>query len=1852
MKQSKRLIGLLLAVAMLVSMVPISFANDTAKFSDFPTGWSKAAMTAAVNNGLLNGFEDGKIHPEANVTRAQFAAIISRAFGAKTKANISAYSDVSTQAWYYSDIAKAVKMGALNGKSATQMDPDASITRQEVFTALARILVLSDKDTSSLDKFNDKGEIASWAVNHMAALTERGYVNGDPEGNVNPQAVISREEFAQLMHNAIRTYITKAGTYTDDLDGIVVVRVGDVTLKGLKNSSDLVIGDGAGEGKIFIESVDIEKRLLARGGTIKVSKSTLGDFVVVNNVNGVTKFENYRDEKFFKGIVENTTAKFLTRGGGGTPDIVYTLTLKNEDGSDYCTVTVRNGIVTGYIGDPTKDYYTFDGWYDSGDNKITNFATVTATQELTAKFTPVPYDVTFESEDGVPDFHWTGAYVAPTSFTVEDFTLPASDKVAAPLGYIFAGWSYNGTQIENIEQLKNAGLPTTAGNITIKAEFTLKEYTIEYVGVTWKDEYLPQTTYTIENATLIPLAISEKIANVPAGQEFKYWKIYGTNTLITSIPNVTVDTPDVFRMEPHYGPIPTEPVTVTFYSIYSTALPFSIGEPLSIEKGSTVDKNAFPDPYTAVDKRGVSLLSTGYVEDENIAAVYKDNEYTHTIVPEFWYVKDGVMTPFDETVAVNENTSVYVLSKALSLMLTYEYDGKVNALSVSADYNKDTRVMNSIKDIVAKSGRQQLEHALAEGLIPNYDEMVGKVVDKLESTGLLEVDGNEKKIKNVKVPFKISTFVKEDTANGMIKTYLRDVVKNPAELDKLFTMIDVSELADMLGVETIIKNMTEAEIAALISSSESADFRSGLIEQIIAEMKDKSVASELKTTVLGFIKTQLENPSSQFYPQFVGMIKADLTSDNSVVMDAVVSYIRTNIKATTEEGIALRKEILTSSQLSNFLADEKMKEAVIDTVLKDTFIDKALDNVDYRTILVEAVIDDDDFIDLLLASTEFHDYIIDQLHPVAGDDSAHPLAKDVEDLIQNESSKFRKYVLDLVKGSSAFTGLFTSHPELKDVISAEFEWSDFVASDDDFLKYAFCQSGVTGTYTFVSLDDIDAKIAEKYSGLTDAEKMALTGSVTDWSGLSGSDKQTVRNNLYGNSEAKTAVLNEAKAKLNTYKATVVDKITTGKFNEITDATALKLVDTLLVDYVTKYIEKQRLHTDDAINASIAGVIEEILYGFISDLIHGDVPASDFDHELDDMLDHIDSIKHQFVVDPKPEVVGRLKTVFKNYRNAHLDSVKTVITNNYNDLTAKFADMLDPDDPTSVYSEVESVLINVADKIDAGLISSYIKNIDADDKLNHTDNLGDLIKRYLPSVAVAELNSYIAAFMYNPVTDTENTDNVTAVRSAITEFIAGIDEAFVHTNRAMIEKIITSIDVTKVVNAEFIKTYVGKLDESKGEKTAFADKIYLSLQSNADYTKFMNQLLKGDSVEVNKSNASLAAAISGAIRGLSFESIIGFIDNAGINKLMDVVGTEFVENLYNDMLKDYCDGLDAVITEVKESSDASYKKSYTTSLTLEMNVFTVYDKLYEKAIDKSIEKVENAGIYYNENIYLKFLVEHNVLDYILNGDLSLADGDFSGYSLKAELDYYDYLVMLLLVGDDALTWYGDEVDGLSDEQLDALYNAAFDKIFFVHEKVNEILVAFAEDGTLPAKVQGAISGVSQLNNLILQYGNTGKSLINRYLDSNINIKFEDESIAGEEKILKLVDFIVGNDDPVINIDSVYALLFTFNDKIQSKLEAVVETDKFKAAVEKFESSGFGGMFDGKGQLGTIGDKLDELASKGRIESALDSLYDMFYLLAYEGIDAFKVPDSEIEVTDSEIYRIKVGKVVMEVRRHYR
>lgn len=258
-------------------------------FSDFPSDWSAAPLTRAVEDGLLTG-TGGKINGNGKLTRAEMATIVNRAFGASAKASLDAYTDVPDQAWYYTEMAKAVQMGTFQG-SGNQLFPDAEITREQAFTVLARAFLMPAGNPAHLNAFSDGDQVSPWAQSGVAALIEGGCVHG-ADGKLNPQSGITRAEFAQVMCNLVGTYVSMPETVTQTEAGNLMVRTAGATLRDLTVDGDLVLGDGLGAGEITLEQVNVQGRLLVRGGgeeSIYLTGVEVADGVVLTNANTPTR---------------------------------------------------------------------------------------------------------------------------------------------------------------------------------------------------------------------------------------------------------------------------------------------------------------------------------------------------------------------------------------------------------------------------------------------------------------------------------------------------------------------------------------------------------------------------------------------------------------------------------------------------------------------------------------------------------------------------------------------------------------------------------------------------------------------------------------------------------------------------------------------------------------------------------------------------------------------------------------------------------------------------------------------------------------------------------------------------------------------------------------------------------------------------------------------------------------------------------------------------------------------------------------------------------------------------------------------------------------------------------------------------------------------------------------------------------------------------------------------------------------------------------------------------------------------------------------------------------------------------
>ena len=179
------------------------FAIDkTVMFIDVPSdAWYAESVYKAQVNGFMEGVASGIFAPERTMTRAEFAqTVYNMAHEAGEQGPNNAwetyptqFSDVASNAWYAKAVEWAARYGIVTGKSATEFDPNGTVTREEIATMLYRYLGNGAKaDASVLDRFEDKAEVCDWAVDAMAWAVEEGVVNGVSETSLAPHGDAQR----------------------------------------------------------------------------------------------------------------------------------------------------------------------------------------------------------------------------------------------------------------------------------------------------------------------------------------------------------------------------------------------------------------------------------------------------------------------------------------------------------------------------------------------------------------------------------------------------------------------------------------------------------------------------------------------------------------------------------------------------------------------------------------------------------------------------------------------------------------------------------------------------------------------------------------------------------------------------------------------------------------------------------------------------------------------------------------------------------------------------------------------------------------------------------------------------------------------------------------------------------------------------------------------------------------------------------------------------------------------------------------------------------------------------------------------------------------------------------------------------------------------------------------------------------------------------------------------------------------------------------------------------------------------------------------------------------------------------
>jgi len=190
-----------------VRIIPVSYPERT--FIDIQGHTNQEAIEALAARGIINGVSETAFAPDATMTRAEFAAIVTRGLGLTGRV-ASVFVDVPSSAWYATVVGAAYYYEIVRGVSDDKFNPYGTITRQEASVMIARAARLSGMNITRADVeirdtlaiFGDQSSVAPWAREALAFCFNVGILD-DYEFYIEPNRAVSRGEIAEMLYRLL-----------------------------------------------------------------------------------------------------------------------------------------------------------------------------------------------------------------------------------------------------------------------------------------------------------------------------------------------------------------------------------------------------------------------------------------------------------------------------------------------------------------------------------------------------------------------------------------------------------------------------------------------------------------------------------------------------------------------------------------------------------------------------------------------------------------------------------------------------------------------------------------------------------------------------------------------------------------------------------------------------------------------------------------------------------------------------------------------------------------------------------------------------------------------------------------------------------------------------------------------------------------------------------------------------------------------------------------------------------------------------------------------------------------------------------------------------------------------------------------------------------------------------------------------------------------------------------------------------------------------------------------------------------------------------------------------------------------
>lgn len=290
MKNLKKVLALVLAFSMMLSVVAFASYNDVDADADYA---GAVELLSALD--IIKGDDLGNFNPDNTITRAEFAAIVCRAKGLENAAEgakgATSFKDVAADHWASGYINLATQNGIINGYGDGNFGPEDKVTYEQAVKMLVCALGFEPMAAN-------KG---GYPTGYLVVANQYKITAG-----VKSSVEAPRKTVAQLVYNALTTPMMDQTSYGTDAAWEVLDGKNDREYKTLLTDMDVYIATGVvgskvqGEDKVEFsvrESSDdyefgVKGEVEKKDGYNKIYDSTTFDLQFYINESNIQDYKN------------------------------------------------------------------------------------------------------------------------------------------------------------------------------------------------------------------------------------------------------------------------------------------------------------------------------------------------------------------------------------------------------------------------------------------------------------------------------------------------------------------------------------------------------------------------------------------------------------------------------------------------------------------------------------------------------------------------------------------------------------------------------------------------------------------------------------------------------------------------------------------------------------------------------------------------------------------------------------------------------------------------------------------------------------------------------------------------------------------------------------------------------------------------------------------------------------------------------------------------------------------------------------------------------------------------------------------------------------------------------------------------------------------------------------------------------------------------------------------------------------------------------------------------------------------------------------------------------------------------